>query len=69
MMHMTLLTVMSFLFLCGEMLPSVLRPLVGPMRSPTSPNGLELRASKEHANVPFLVPHNRGLGDLVYIRV
>ena len=31
----------SFFLLCMEMLPSMLRPLVGPMRNPTSPNGLK----------------------------
>jgi len=32
---------LSFLLFCGEMLPSALRPQVGPMHNPTSPNGLE----------------------------
>ena len=31
---------LSFFF-CGEILPSALRPLVGQMRNPTSPNGFE----------------------------
>jgi len=29
------------LFTCGEMLPSVLRPPMGPMHNPTSPNGFK----------------------------
>ena len=51
---------LSFLFAGhGEMLPSMLRPLVGPMRNPTSPKIAErlLKASKK-ANAPCLVPYN-----------
>ena len=34
----------SFFLLCGEMLPSTLRPLVGPMRNPTSPKRVKIAA-------------------------
>ena len=61
----SLLSVMLSFFLCscGEMLPSVLRPPMGPVHNPTSPNGFInavrlLQASKELANVCYLVPHN-----------
>jgi len=45
------------------MLPSTLRPLVGPMRNPTSPKRIKvavrlLQASKEHTNAYDLVPDN-----------
>jgi len=46
---------LSFFLLCGEMLPSTLRPLVGPMRNPTSPKRVKiavrlLQASKKHTS-------------------
>ena len=46
----------SFCFLlCGEMLPSALRPVVGPMRNHTSSNGLELLRGfcKPQKNTPM----------------
>jgi len=58
----------TFFLLCGEM-----RPLVGPMYNPTSPNGLEsLRGfckPQEHDNAPCLVLRNWGLRNLVYLSV
>jgi len=57
--------IMFFLsfFLCREMLPSMLRHVVDPVRNPTSPKKVKiavrlLPASREHSSAYNLIPHN-----------
>ena len=64
--------VFSFFLLYGEMLPSTLRPLVGPMHNPTSHKRVRiavrlLQTSKEHTSAYDLVPHHWGTDNLGYV--